>query len=78
MSLRCMIVLAGGKNDDNSRGYFWHLLAAVPSVFPASDHHADQPLPVYTADIPRYILDGHEQLYVQPSHLLLDERKVSI
>lgn len=72
-------MLLGGENDDGSGDNLRGVLAALPAVlhrgFLPSENNQVQ---VHTGNLLGHLLAGHEQLYVQPDHLLLDECKVCI
>lgn len=71
-------LFTGCQNDDSRSGNLRSVLATIPSVF-----HSDVILPrdnkftVHPGVLLGHLLACHEQLHVQPHHLLLDERKVS-
>ena len=73
-----IVSLAGCKDDDRRCYHFLPVLAAHARVLPGDERvPAGDPLPQHPPDLHRHLLAGHEQLHVQPHHLLLDERQVS-
>lgn len=67
-------MLLGSENDDGSGDNLRSVLASLPAVlhhsFLPSQNHQVQ---VHTGNLLGHLLAGHEQLYVQSDHLLLDE-----
>ena len=70
---------AGGEDDDSGGDHLRRVLAAAACVLPADVHHPRHDGDgLRAAHLPAHLLAGHEQLHVQPHHLLLDERKVCL
>ena len=73
-----VIILSGGEDDDDCGRDIRCLLAAATHLFPG-----DQPVRVdcgpvlHPTCLSGHLLACHEQLHVQPHHILLDECQVS-